>query len=103
MVRSGFVKMSQAKFDTLIHAANRLQICALLSNSAEIEFKVLREHLDVSDSVLSKQTRLLEEAGYLKHMKRADLGRQRTWLALSSDGRKAYAAHVNALKEIVGR
>lgn len=89
-------------FDALIHAPNRLQICAMLATAAEIEFKVLRDHLDVSDSVLSKHIKLLQESGYVQLVKRADFGRQRSWLSLSSGGRKAYIGHVNELKRIVG-
>ena len=46
--------MNKATFDTVIHAPNRLQICALLDSSKELEFQIIREQLDVSDSVLSK-------------------------------------------------
>lgn len=94
--------MTSAKFDTLIHGQNRLQICAMLASSAEIEFKVLREKLDISDSVLSKHLKSLEEANYVRSSKRKDFGRQRTWLSLSTAGRTAYSGHVRALQEIVG-
>ena len=52
--------------DPLIHAPARLQICALLSAVEEAEFAVLREETGVSDSVLSKHIRQLEEARYVK-------------------------------------
>lgn len=94
--------MNNAKFDPLIHAQKRLQICAMLAAAAEIEFKVLREQLDVSDSVLSKHLKSLEQARYLVLAKRTEMGRQRTWLALSDDGRKAFSRHVLALQQIVG-
>jgi DNA-binding MarR family transcriptional regulator len=94
--------MTNAKFDPLIHGQNRLQICAILALTAEIEFKVLREKLDVSDSVLSKHLKSLEEAHYVCLSKRTDMGRQRTWLSLSAEGRMAYTGHVKALQEIVG-
>ena len=94
--------MSGNGFDETIHAPNRLQICAYLDSVAEVEFKVLRDLLDVSDSVLSKHLKVLEEAAYIDVRKRAQDGRQRTWLALSRGGRKAYHAHVRELKKIVG-
>lgn len=94
--------MNNANFDRLIHAQNRLQICAMLSATAEIEFKVLREELNVSDSVLSKHLKSLEEANYVILAKRTDMGRQRTWLALTANGRKAYNGHLKALQQIVG-
>lgn len=88
-------------FDELIHAPNRLQICAFLAGVAELEFQSLREHLEVSDSVLSKHLKSLEDAGYIVLVKRRDLGRPRTWIALSAQGRRAYARHVQALMAIV--
>lgn len=95
--------MDNVKFDNLIHGQNRLQICAMLALAAEIEFKVLREKLAVSDSVLSKHLRSLEEANYVRSSKLTDMGRQRTWLSLTADGRKAYNGHLNALQEIIGK
>jgi hypothetical protein len=46
--------------------------------------------------------KVLEEAVYLDLSKRTANGRQRTWLALNRNGRKAYHAHVKELKKIVG-
>lgn len=94
--------MSSAQFDTLIHAQNRLQICAILAAVSEIEFKALREQLDVSDSVLSKHLKSLEDAEYVSIKKRTDMGRQRTWLSLTGAGVIAFNGHVAALQEIVG-
>ncbi len=94
--------MSKDELNTIIHAPNRLQICAILNMTAELEFKVIKEQLDVSDSVLSKHLKVLEEAGYIIAAKKTEFGRPRTWLSLSSDGRKAFIMHVNALQQIVG-
>lgn len=94
--------MKNSHFNSLIHAPNRLHICAILSTSAEIEFKLLRERLDVSDSVLSKHIKSLQEAGYVAVAKRRDFGHRRTWLSLTSAGRGAYTEHVKELREMVG-
>lgn len=94
--------MSEAKFDTLIHAPKRLEICALLAATSEMEFMAIREHINVSDSVLSKHIKLLEEADYLVLVKRPQGGRRRTWLSLSELGREAFESHVLELKRIVG-
>jgi DNA-binding MarR family transcriptional regulator len=67
----------------------------------EAEFQVLRETIGISDSVLSKHIKQLEEVGYLKMRKGAANGRQRTWVRLTGRGRQAFAAHVAALQEIV--
>lgn len=88
------------RFDTLIHAPGRLQICAVLSAVDEAEFSTVREAVEVSDSVLSKHVKLLEDAGYVKMRKAALAGRQRTWLALTRTGRQAFAAHMRELNRL---
>lgn len=89
------------RFDEVIHARHRLQICALLDPVESLDFATLRETLEVSDSVLSKQLRHLTEAGYVDLSKSPHAGRTRTWLSLTPAGRTAFAGHVAALREIV--
>ena len=88
--------------DHVIHPPGRLQICALLSATQEAEFAFVRDAIDVSDSVLSKHVKTLEEAGYVSVRKAAAAGRQRTWLALTGQGRKAFAAHMAELTRLAG-
>ena len=92
--------MSAPVFDPLIHAPGRLQICAILS-AAEAEFAIVRDAIKVSDSVLSKHVKALEEAGYVAVRKAAMDGRQRTWLSMTSAGKKAFKAHVAELERLV--
>ena len=92
--------MKDVEFDHLIHAPNRLQICAFLMPLQMAEFRTLKEELDVSDSVLSKHIKQLESAGYVKQKKSQIDGRKCTWLSLTARGRKAFSAHVKALKQI---
>ena len=94
--------MSAPVFDAVIHAPGRLQICAMLSAADEVEFGVVRDGVGVSDSVMSKHVKQLEEAGYVKVRKAAFAGRQRTWLALTGAGRKAFAGHVAELTRLAG-
>ena len=75
--------MTLPGLDPLIHAPVRLQICAILSAADEAEFALVREETGVSESVLSKQVKLLEEAGYVAVRKATLASRQRTWLALT--------------------
>lgn len=94
--------MTVPAFDPVIHAPGRLQICALLSGVREAEFATLRESIGVSDSVLSKHLKQLEDAGYVRPRKAASEGRQRTWLAITDAGRAAFAAHVAELTRLAG-
>lgn len=92
--------MAKARLNTVIHAPNRLKICAFLTPLQEAEFQVLRDELDVSDSVLSKHLKQLEVAGYVAFRKGAVNGRQRMWASLTKSGRKAFLAHVEELTRI---
>ena len=92
--------MSRSQFDAVIHAPNRLQICAFLSPLQEAEFQVLRDELNVSDSVLSKHLKKLEEAGYVNFRKGAVNGRQRMWAKLTKSGRRAFTNHVGELQRL---
>ncbi len=88
------------ELDPVIHAPNRLQMCCMLAAVDTIDFATVREALDVSESVLSKHVKTLEEAGYVKVSKAASDGRQRTWLSLTGNGRKAFTAHVAELNRL---
>ena len=87
-------------FDAVIHAPGRLQICAILSGLDDAEFALIRDRIGVSDSVLSKHLKQLEDAGYIAPRKAPIDGRQRTWVSLTPAGRKAFAAHVAELQRL---
>lgn len=89
-------------FDETIHSPNRLRICAALSAARQVEFAALLEGLGVSKSLLSKQLKVLIDAGYVTlERKPQRIGRPRTWVGLTSAGRKAYRRHVAALRAII--
>jgi DNA-binding MarR family transcriptional regulator len=90
------------RFDTVIHPPPRLQICGLLAVVDTMEFAAVRDAVGVSDSVLSKHVKQLEEAGYVKVQKATIASRQRTSLSLTRDGRAAFDAHVAELRRIAG-
>ena len=93
--------MGTDTLDPVIHAPARLQIAALLAAVDEAEFATVRDAVGVSDSVLSKHVSQLAEAGYVKLRKAALGGRQRTWLSLTPDGRRAFGEHVRALEALI--
>jgi len=92
--------VTDEQFDELIHAPNRLKICALLASVNAAEFRILREELGVSDSVLSKQIRLLEEAGYVSVQKKTVTTGKVTWISLTKAGKRAFAGHAKELRRI---
>lgn len=93
--------MKPGGLDPALHAAARLQIAALLARVDEAEFAAIRDIVEVSDSVLSKHLSALGDAGYVRLRKAPMDGRQRTWASLTSAGRKAFAAHLAALQQLV--
>ncbi len=92
----------QPRFDAVVHAPPRLQVCGLLAVVDTMDFAAVREQVGVSDSVLSKHVRQLEEAGYVKVHKATRASRVRTSLALTPAGRTAFQAHVAELRRITG-
>lgn len=88
------------RLDDVIHSPVRLSIVAALATVDEAEFATVRDAVEVSDSMLSKQAATLEGAGYVR-IKKGYVGkRPRTWLSLTKKGRSAYAAHLEALRAI---
>lgn len=92
--------MTRWDLNPIIHAPNRLRICAFLAPLEEAEFRALREELGVSESVLSKHLSQLIEAGYVHVRKAVVAGRQRRWARLTNAGRAAFTSHIHALKKI---
>ena len=92
---------AKAKLDPLIHPITRLSICGLLAAGADwVEFAALRDAAGISDSVLSKQSRVLEDAGYVEVRKGAVGRRPRTWFRLTAEGRQAVQGHLAWLNEL---
>ena len=90
-----------AKPDPLIHPITRLSICGLLAAGADwVEFAALRDAAGISDSVLSKQSRVLEDAGYVEVRKGAVGRRPRTWFRLTAEGRQAVQGHLAWLAQL---
>ena len=73
---------------------------ALLAAASNVEFSFVRDHVEVTDSMLSKQMSALEEAGYVKVDKGHIGKRPRTWLSLTKEGRRTFERHMAALREI---
>jgi len=89
-------------FDAVIHPSPRLQVCGLLAAVDDMDFGAVRDTVGVSDSVLSKHVKQLEEAGYVRVAKATRASRLRTSLSLTPAGRRAFDAHVAELRRIAG-
>ncbi|WP_091465918.1 winged helix-turn-helix domain-containing protein [Paenarthrobacter nitroguajacolicus] len=90
------------KLNELIHSPVRFSIMAALSRAESLDFKDLRDAIQVSDSVLSKQLSILEKAEFVK-IKKSFAGKMpRTSASLTAAGRDVWAAHLQTLREIAG-
>jgi len=95
------VRAEQPAFNEVIHAPQRLRICAMLNGAQKVEFRVLQDQLGLSKSALSKHLTFLVDAGYVRPERALRNSRNRLWLSLTPEGALAYSAHVQALQQIV--
>ncbi|HEV2414550.1 MAG TPA: transcriptional regulator [Candidatus Dormibacteraeota bacterium] len=88
------------ELDDLLGHPVRFSIIALLAAADKAEFSFVRDAVEVSDSVLSKQITTLEQAGFIRVTKGFVLKRPRTWLSLTRDGQRRFDRHLEALRDI---
>lgn len=97
---------TEPDFNEVIHSPVRLRICGLLRRVSELEFSVVRDTLDLSDANLSKNLKVLAEAGLISLRKeRSDArndARRLTWIGLTPTGKSALEGHIAALTRIAG-
>jgi DNA-binding MarR family transcriptional regulator len=89
------------QLDEVIHAPVRLSIMAALTAADCITFAYLRDLVEVSDSLLSKQIGVLEAAGYVDVAKGYEGKRPRTWYTLTPSGRQAFGRYRQILQELL--
>jgi DNA-binding MarR family transcriptional regulator len=93
--------MSQFGLDPVVHAPKRLAAMALLTNAVDADFTFVRDHLQISDSDLSKQMAELARAGYVEIRKHGRGPGASTTYRITRTGRRAYLAHRKALQSIL--
>ncbi|RLP97447.1 transcriptional regulator [Micromonospora sp. CV4] len=88
--------------DPIIHVPKRLAAMAVLANAPSVSFRFLKDHLQLSESDLSKQMSTLEAAGYVSSTK---VGRGRggsTTYRMTQAGQRAYEQHCATLRILIG-
>ncbi len=78
----------------------RLAICAFLHQADAVEFRLIRDSLGIAEAHLSKQVRILVDAGYVSSEK-VGPGHRRTWLSLTARGRDVFNSHVESLHRLL--
>jgi DNA-binding MarR family transcriptional regulator len=93
-----------ADLNELIHQTVRLRIMSALTAlepGTKADFTSLKKLLELTDGNLGTHLLKLEEAGYLTQEKVFVDRKPRTYLHATPEGRKAFKAHVSALKAIL--
>lgn len=85
--------------DGLTHPV-RFSLVAALAGVTRADFATLRDHVQISDSVLSRQASQLEGQGIIAVRKGFVGKRPRTWFSLTPKGRKLWESHLGALQNI---
>ncbi|WP_349884961.1 transcriptional regulator [Microbacterium sp. WHRI 7836] len=88
--------------DPRVHSPVRFSLLSLLRSVDETDFGTAREVLGVSDSTLSQAVAALEEAGFVRSVRRRGLGSARVWLAVTEDGERQLRRHMETLHQISG-
>lgn len=93
-------------FNEVVHSPVRLRVAALLRRVDALEFAVVRDTLGVTDAHLSKNLKVLSDAGLVDVRKESSPARgdsrRLTWVALTDAGRDAINAHLAALAALAG-
>ena len=89
------------QLDRVIHEKGRLAIMSLLAASPQLSFTEMRDTLSMTDGNITAHVRTLHEAGYIAVTKSFQGSRPLTTYALTPEGRKAFAAYINLLEQIV--
>jgi DNA-binding MarR family transcriptional regulator len=90
------------KLDDVIHGRLRLGIMAYLADAEAADFTELKDLLDATQGNLSVHLRKLEEAGYVAIDKSFVNRKPLTRVRMTPQGRKAFAAYLEAIAELVG-
>ena len=92
------------KLNETIHQPVRLRIMAALVTlgpDEEVDFIYLRNLLEVTDGNLGAHLRKLEESGFINVNKLFVERKPRTFISVSTEGRKVFKEHVEALESIL--
>jgi len=92
-----------AGLDDVVHQKHRLAILTVAAEAKRVEFGYLQRTLDVTKGNLSRHITVLADAGLLKVEKGYDGKTPKTWVHITSTGRRALADEINTLRALVAR
>ncbi len=90
------------RIDEVIHGRMRLGIMVYLADVETADFTELKTVLEATQGNLSVHLKKLEEAGYVAIDKSFKDNKPLTRVSITSEGRSAFAAYLQALGGLIG-
>lgn len=81
----------------------RLGIMSMLVVNEYVDFKAMKETLDVSDGNLASHLSALEKKEYIEVRKQFIGKKPNTSYRVTKSGRQAFRSHLDALEELLGK
>lgn len=91
------------ELNDIVHQRVRLGILAVLVEAKRADFGYVRDTLDLTDGNLSRHLQTLADAGFVRIEKGFEGKRPRTWVSVTTLGRRGFHAEITALKGILRR
>ena len=91
------------KIDEVIHGRMRLGIMVYLADVDAADFTELKTVLEATQGNLSVHLKKLEEAGYVAIDKSFKDNKPLTTVSITATGRKAFAAYLEAIGNLIGK
>lgn len=92
-----------AHLDKAFESRVRLGIMSMLMVNDSVDFKTIKETLEVSDGNLASHLAALEKKEYITVQKQFIGRKPNTSYALSDLGREAFKKHLKALEHLIGK
>lgn len=91
------------RIDEIIHGRLRLGIMVYLADVEAADFTELKTVLEASQGNLSIHLKKLEAAGYVAIDKSFRDNKPLTRVSITNDGRRAFAAYLEAISGLIGK
>ena len=89
--------------DRIVHEPSRLSILTALKARTSLSFRDLKGITQLTDGMLSAQTKKLEEAGYLKIDKQFVGRKPQTTYSITENGNKAFDDYIKEMEVLIAK